>query len=827
MRPKIDHPNRTSTYWVGILGSQTPPRGPLGFDEIRDQFLRKEIPADAIVCKVGESTWLAIASVMPLSAAPTAPTGLPLPPSAAARGAVVELPLPPSSSRSPGLPAPSTPAGRAAQARLHDGGLASVGNAAVKLVHPVPNIEAPPAGSSVVDDPRGEVRGADALPVPQPRVAASRRLVARIAAGFLGLAIIAGGALLVAKYRAMPPRALPLVAARLPARTTKISESRLRSDLDEAATLPDLIIVSALSEAVCGGVDVAKLLAAAHGKDLAWMKRAGLLDLAGSQTVRDGLTCASAVQREIAAPTLMEVTFIDGDKPRTVNVIRSSMLDLPANIGFVRHNFSGLPGDCLKKHEEKADCQDGAFSAFHDGSTWGFGPVEAIEGFARAYTTSHTELTSNVEILQETVLHTEGADETVIVAKPETIPWKMVCERAAPLGHQREFLEACFPSGQDRLLEQVTAKVRGVAIERDLLAKAAAFNVGFVLLARDDDAARDIEKDLLDLIRDWRAHIANREPDVLRLLRAPSEYIHDRFWEAASDPLLRAIRSASVTRDGASVHFGMRAPLRPAEAKLVKEFVETHTEDQVAATKIIEAILANLPIPEKSLSTFVGADVAAWIAAPRASEADCTSILGQLKTLTSGDVPIELFGLKFELEQRYTMDRCKGVVLPPEVKSCFLEAASLKAFGTCKLPVSPFALYATRRLAGQWEGIPVKTTRRGARPTRLEFGNGKVALTVGEDVSEVDAGIQSDDSDRAEFNFPAGKEKSIRAAIIFDGDDKFHVAGSEAGFKRATFPKSILRADLAAEPAPGATSAAAKPAAAPLPRPGHPPSEPE
>ncbi len=325
-----------------------------------------------------------------------------------------------------------------------------------------------------------------------------------VAFGALGLALAgACGTLVYTRYfSARARRALPVVAQRLPAHTQRVADTRLRSDLDELATLPPAYVTSALAAVACGGTDVGSLMAKARGKDLAWLKKNGVLDVAQRVDVRAALRCGAALANGLASPSVVEVAFAENNKTFHVSALRSTAQDLPSELGFVRHNFSGMPGQCLRPKDAKTDCPEGTSATFRDDQTRVFGQVAEVEAFARAYTTAHEELTTTVDILQSTVQHTRGADDTFIVAKPETVPWKLVCERAAPVGHETEFVEACFPSGQEKLLESIATKVRGLAVERDILAKGAAFSVSYVLLTRDEDAARDVEKDLLDLARD-------------------------------------------------------------------------------------------------------------------------------------------------------------------------------------------------------------------------------------------------------------------------------------------------------------------------------------
>jgi hypothetical protein len=640
-----------------------------------------------------------------------------------------------------------------------------------------------------------EVGGTEWVPVQDILPKPARKLGSRfkvIGLGAIGLLVVAVGAAVAVKTLASKHKALPIVAQKLPPQAKEVVQSRLRADLYEVAALPDSYVASALAAEACGGKDVGVVLGWARNKDLATLKTSGVLDLTSSPQIKAGLVCGEAIRKTILAPSVVEVSFVEGEKPFRVSIIRATMPDLPTELGLVRHNFSSLAGACFKTSDSKTDCADDAQATFHDGQTWVFGKVAAIEAFARAYTSVRNELTTTVDILQETIASTTDADVIEITAKPDAVPWASPCEMTGPVEHKREFLEACFPKGQEKLLDSIVTKVRGLAIERDILAKAAAYHLGFVLLARDEDAARDVEKDLQDLVRDWRAQLANSEPEMAKLVRAKSDFVRDEFWKAAFDAFMRAMRGMSVSRNGAVVRLSIHEPLRPEESKALKEFVETRTQDQTATSKIIEAILQGTPVPEKSLGVFVDADVAAWMSLPKATEADCDAIGLKVKAL-SKDVPIEQFGMKFKMEQRFAKSACSGQAWSAEGKACGMAASDLTSLAACKAPTNVFVQMASRKLQGAWVGDSVEPDIEKAERfwvgSKLDFGsNGHVSFTTsaGGNPLEGDADIQSE-GQKASFKFPI-PGRTDRLTVTFAGDDKFTMSDRHTviTYKRAT-----------------------------------------
>ena len=618
--------------------------------------------------------------------------------------------------------------------------------------------------------------------------------------------LLLGGGGFIAKRFLVTQRALPIVAQKLPPRTNDVRQSRLRPDLDEVAVLPEAYITAALASEVCGAVDVAVLLSSAHDKSVADLKKSGVLDLTSSERVRTGLVCGEAIRKAMAAPSFVSVSFAENEAAFHVSIVRATMDELPPTLGLIRHNFSGLPGQCFKTPEDKTDCGDDARAAFHDGQTWVFGTVPAIEAFARAYTSARNELTTTVDILRDTIANTDESDTVEITAKPDSIPWTLPCYLSAPVAHQEEFVDACFPKGQDKLLESIVNKVRGLAIERDMLAHAAAYHFAFVLLARDGDTARDLEKDLQDLVRDWQAQLSNSEPDLTRLIRAKSNYIHDAFWTSEFDPYIRAMRAMSVSRNGSIVRLTIHDELRSEEAKALREFVDTRTQDQSAAINVIDAILQGTPVSEKSLAVFLAPEVAGWMVLPKASAVDCAAFDAKLQSLSMG-IPSELREVQLKMNQRFAKTACVGGALLKTSKSCLMSAADLKSFAACKPPFDVFVQVAARKLEGQWlaESVePAVERLKMLLGSKIEFGSsGRVAFSMADKPPlEGDAEVESDDGSGATFVFPT-PGKPGRTSVNFVGDSTMRVTDGpvKITYKRVTFDEALLKAAVDPEPA--------------------------
>ncbi|MGH7280416.1 MAG: hypothetical protein ACRELY_02750 [Polyangiaceae bacterium] len=368
---------------------------------------------------------------------------------------------------------------------------------------------------------KSETTSAELRSPPQATVSKGSRRTLFVVLGS-AVALLAVGA---AAWAFFPTKRhpLPIVAEKLPTKTTRIVERRLNAGVD-AVMMHDEYLAAQFAQIACGGEDIVADISLLRNASLPSLIATGRIGIATSDPIRKALKCGDAIRKSVTDPTVVQVDFDDADKKLQVIAVRSSLPQLPPELGFVRHTFSGLEGACLKGEPDKTECADGTAAGFHDDKqTWFFGKAEAVSAFARDYTTSHTELSTGVETLAKTIDQTDDANEIDLRAKPEIIAWPLPCLLAAPLEHEADFSKACFPSDQDRVLEAIVSKVRGVAVEQELPTSGDLFRFQYVLLARDADSAKSLESDVSDLARDWRAQVGNGQADMDRLIRAKSE----------------------------------------------------------------------------------------------------------------------------------------------------------------------------------------------------------------------------------------------------------------------------------------------------------------
>jgi hypothetical protein len=670
---------------------------------------------------------------------------------------------------------------------------ASFANAVRELAPP------PPTGFSSAPPPRApgaaspSPSGAHPVERAKTNSPRARKMILVAAGAIAALAVLGVGskfAMLAAKKRA-----LPILAEKLPPMTTGIVQSRLDSGLN-AAMIPNEYIASALADEMCGGeYNAVDVIASARGKTLEQLRKTGFLDLT-SDAQKKAMKCGETLRASLIDTTSTEIEFDEGDQHLSVTALRTSLKELPTEFGFARHTFSGLDGACLREPDAKVDCPDNAASAFHDGTTWFFGTAAATTAFARAYTTSRTELTTNVETLGRVLDKTTTSERVHLVAKPTVIPWLAPCYAAAPGNSSSEFIASCFPKDEQRTLDAILAKTKGLAVESDSLARSNSSTLRFtyVLVARDADGAKELEADVSDLARDWRAQIGNNEPAMSKLVREHSALINDDFVKATFDPFIRAMKAMTVSREGDVVRLVITTTLRPEEEKSVHEFLATRTSDQTAKSHIVNALTQGTAIQPGDLATFVDAPLVSWMLAPKATAADCRTFRDQVKKVAQ-NAPLDQFGLKFHQEKRFEDAQCVGIALPAEAKQCLLAATDLNGIAGCSIVTSAAVALATTKLNGQWlVEIPSSAPIGGSR---LEAKDGKVIFAVqGATPATANAEIEARD-DEWSFILPLPNDSKPRFNALISPEGKLvlfegKVSKPDLVFKNASFDTSLF-----------------------------------
>jgi hypothetical protein len=675
---------------------------------------------------------------------------------------------------------------------------------------PEPSPDPPPEVSTVeVSDPDQTIPEAR-MPAPSPKQPSLRSLVPLV---LLSMAAVAGASFAAFHYlgpRAVSPTARTTLAVdRLPRWTVAVTEAPIRDDLEELSGPPRPYVAAWLAERACGGVDLAERLRDAQGGNLAEMHGLGVVDLSGQRAWLEALRCGDQVAEHLATPRHSTIAFEHESELQTVTSLQLDMDRMPDKADRVSHTYGGLPGFCQDETPQgEKHCSAKGPAGFNDRGRWFFGTHRAIDAFAADYTSSHRERSSNIDILAELSQHSHEASSNTWLVHPRTVPWQALCQRVAPRSNTAAFVRSCFPPTSRAVFESAETKIRGLAVERDELTARQRVRWSMVLLARSDDAARWIEGDLLDVRRDWQSHLVDKEPELIKLLRSPSERPHDRLWASGVEPLVRALEEIRVERKGRAVRFETKTELTPYEQKTVREFLETPQPEHDAMVSVLSALSKGDPAPVEPLARFLGSEVAAWAAAPRASLKDCQPLHAKFEALASDPSALELVELRARLSATYAPAACEGMVMSDAFRSCLLSAASLHAFAACEPPRSPYASEAHRRLRGQWSVANMDTrraerwpynARRMVRRCRLEVGEHRLAFDcMGETAAEA-LRIEADDLVDATLYVPFSRELHPKHISLGEKADEWVMTdfarGVRVTFQRDHFDESLLEAD--------------------------------
>ena len=529
-----------------------------------------------------------------------------------------------------------------------------------------------------------------------------------ILAAIVGVIAVASlGGFLFRRARREASAILSLDVRKLPPGTKLISQSqRVRGD--DIPTHTVALLAAAFSDTtVCGGPsDPANAVALARGKSLREIVEQELFSQTlQSEAARSAVKCGYAIARTLLDPRLSTVTFTYNGQDMVVSAVRSNAADLPLGARFIRHSFGGLPGYC--EHTGSAwGCKEGGVGIFRIESNWIFGSIDDAEAFARSYTSADTEPRPNPEIISELMDRVEPTDGFVeLIARPDTISWVLPCLSAAPFGESTPaspFMEACAPRQTQQAFDAIEDKARGAIVQDKRVVTSHEIYERIVVLAYDSEGAQAIQRNVEDLARDWRDQVENHEIEISKIYREHSTYNHDRIRGIVQDAFFRAIKGVTVSRSGLAVTLKIEEKLNEQELRQLNDFVATGTVDQQATESIVNAMNDGAPIPTASLANFIGLDAATWFALPQASENDCAAFSQKLQTLST-NLPVQLFGLKFQIQRRFETNACVGQAMPGKMVECVRDASTLQALDRCRFTDRPDVQLAKAEVYGRWQ----------------------------------------------------------------------------------------------------------------------------
>lgn len=469
----------------------------------------------------------------------------------------------------------------------------------------------------------------------------------------------------------LPSEVTGLVAFRLPTASEVESVRGLR--------------ISVLGS-LCGGPDLGARLVEAAGRTPEQLEVDGTFSLLAREGLREQLQCGERLAASLREPSITLVIFEEGEVTRTVMLLPlSDLRDPPFALSY---NFSGLDGRCQPAEGEDAQCDPEGQAFVRRGDWWAMGEFAAIGAYAREWNrTEERSQTTSMEYAQVLAEQVDGRARTVLIdVQPEVLPFVSFCA-AVPGG-----VGECLPDAVTDTRSRIRANIRAVSFE-GRLPDVDAFDpeLRWVMsfATRDEADAEEVARDLDELVRDWRAHLDNREAAFVEDIRAAEGDDVERR-EVMLRAFVRAMTDAEVEVDGRVARLVATESLSDAEQREVRATLEREQRVRVGASNVVLAALAGEEPDRTDLARVVGEEPAGWMLEPHATGETCEAIRAHLAELSGPGMAMEHFGAAFRVRQRYAEGSCEGGVMPEAIRQCLVSADDPTAMDACPVAVPPW-----------------------------------------------------------------------------------------------------------------------------------------
>lgn len=566
-------------------------------------------------------------------------------------------------------------------------------------------------------------------PPPSPRRAPSPALVAAVVAGIVGLSAVAGGvAYTVAAKKQV---ALPVDAKLLPAQTTEIGTRLIEATRESDEAVKSAYLAAELGAELCrpGTYDPARRLEAI-GAGTPRAAKELFFDKEKLADVAQLLECGGYLGASLDSPYQTAVSYEDGEQRRLVSVAHFRFSTLPPSAGFTAQGYRGVAGYCqvgsAKKDPfamaggakrpfgaapEPTSCEDGDHGAFAQGTTWFLGRKSALETMAHAVTHPKEELNTRLASIQEAARQTEGLPVVRLQASPKSSreffmsPCYMgATQSAAPF---KDFVDGCFPGKSlDPTLSEIDAKLKAAAYETDGdVQKAGAFHGNLVFVARDDDAAKEVEREVKEVVSEWKAHLELHDAKLINQSRDLATTSRQKKFSAIADRYFKALSRAEVKRKGRSIRVSFLEKLGPEDKAALEDADRSTVEKRRAVAEVLSAIEAKKPLPVPALGKLVGPAWAKYLAGPAPapvvpggrvvlSTDECKKLQQRVAWFSTSDHAFDAPGARAMLfEHKYATCSTRPMTVESSQRACldgFHSAAEYAACATTATAAVPF-----------------------------------------------------------------------------------------------------------------------------------------
>ena len=434
---------------------------------------------------------------------------------------------------------------------------------------------------------------------------------------------------------------LPVDAKQLPGTTTQLVAEEIDGTRETDDHVKKMFTAAELGAEICRihASDPAKQLQRMGNFDQTEAKR--FFTPANLADVQSMLQCGELLGSNLDGNFQTAFAFTDdASAKQEAAIIQLKINDIPTTFGFSKHAFSGLDGFCRttdtsKPNAPTTDCAPTSDAALKQGTAWFFGSRSALESVAHTITAPKPDLSTQVAALNDASNTLEGLSSSrvsadVTSAKPFlSAPCFWGGEQSA--GSLTDFTAACFPNTDEKIIQEIDSKIRAAAFEIDeSVLKSGGVHGNVVLVARDDDSAKQVEKDANDLVTDWKSQLENNEAKIIKQAKTDPESRGEKKWAIIVDNFLHALEKQKVVRDGRTIKIAFNEPLDAADKKDLEDANQKSADKQAAIADLLDAVASKKPVPSASLSKIVGAPWTPYLVAastfdPKALPADCSA----------------------------------------------------------------------------------------------------------------------------------------------------------------------------------------------------------
>jgi hypothetical protein len=458
----------------------------------------------------------------------------------------------------------------------------------------------------------------------------------------LGCGLLLLGSNACSKTAANATWKLPVDAKQLPGTTTLLDAAQIDGTRETDDHIKKMFTASELGAEICR----------IHASDPASvLKRMGNSDdisdarkfftttnLADVQSI---LTCGELLGANLDGNFQTAIAFTDDTSAKQeVGIISLKMTDIPTADGFSKHAFSGINGFCRttdtsKPNAPTTDCSATSDAAMNQGTSWFFGSRAALESVAKTITAPKPDLSTQVAALNDGANALEGLSSNrvsadVASAKP-FLSAPCFWGAAQSAGSLTDFTTACFPNTEQKIIDEIDTKIKAAAFEIDSsVLKAGGVHGNVVLVARDDDSAKIVEKDLNDFATDWKSSLENNEAKIIKQAKTDPISHEEKNWAIIVDNFMHALEKAKVVRSGRTVKLAFNEPLDASDKADLTDAQTKSADRRTAIADLLDAVQQKKPVPLASLSKIVGTPWATYLIAnstfdPKTLPADCSA----------------------------------------------------------------------------------------------------------------------------------------------------------------------------------------------------------